>query len=153
MTLTTTRMATLRRTSSALGAAAILGLALSGPALARPEPAPEPAGQSNSCCLVDESVYGTHYGTKPSGNDSASGSANSVEHGAQQPKPAGPPSYNTWPNGGKVDTPTTDTLVLKPISNSIEVLQVALGALGGAALTVAAAAAMSTRRRHHLAHA
>ncbi|HEY3533998.1 MAG TPA: hypothetical protein VGK60_00410 [Pedococcus sp.] len=153
MTLTTTRKATIRRTSSALGATAILGLALSGPALARPEPGPSAPQQAGSCCVIDGSVYGQHYGTRRSDTDSASGSANSTEHSAQQPKPAGPPSYNTWPNGGKVDTTNADTLVLKPISNSFEALQVALGALGGAALTVAAAAAMSTRRRHHLAHA
>ncbi|HEX5427178.1 MAG TPA: hypothetical protein VFX00_02550 [Pedococcus sp.] len=149
----TVNATTIRRTSSALGAAAILGLALSGPALARPEPGPDASRAATSCCVIDESVYATHYGTKPSGGSSSSGSANAAENAAQQPKPAGPPAYNSWPNGGKVDTPNPDTLVLKPIGDSLELLQVALGALGGAVLTAAAAAAMASRSRHHVAHA
>lgn len=139
---------TIRRASSALGAAAILGLALSAPALARPEPGPH-AGQTT----VDQQAYSTHYGTTPGSSRSLSGSANAAENSVQQPKPAGPPAYNSWPNGGKVATPSQDTLVLKPIGNSIELFQVGLGALGGAALTAAAAAAMANRSRHHVVHA
>ena len=151
MTHTTTH-ATLRRTSSALGAAAVLGLALSGPALARPEPGPG-ARTAPACCVIDTTAYGTHYGTTTVGNASHGGSANASEHGSQQPQPRGLPSYNTWPDGGKGDAPGSATAVSNPVGSSIEALQVGLGALGGAALTAAAVTAMASRRRHHLAHA
>jgi hypothetical protein len=127
---------TIRRTSSALGAAAVLGLALSGPALARPEPGPDRHQPATSCCVIDESVYGTHYGTKPGTDSSSSGSANAVENAVRQPKPAAPPQ----------------TPVLKPIGDSIELLQIGLGALGGAVLAAAGASAMASRHRH-VAHA
>lgn len=70
--------------------------------------------------------------------------------------PAGPPSYNSFPNGGANDSQTGSADPASTLgSDSVEYLQIALGALGGVALTagVVAVAASGRQRRHHTAHA
>ena len=148
MTHTTTSRTTLCRTSSTLGAAALLGLVLAGPALARPDP--DDVGSLASV----PAMGATH--SRPKGHIAATydSTANAVESRMQQAlMPVAPPSFNSWPHGsgspadtragiGQVTAPRLD-------ETSIQYLQIGLGVVGGAALTAAAAGAVASRNRRH----
>jgi hypothetical protein len=107
------------RAAAGVGAAALIGLVLAGPALASPS-APNPGPPS--------------YNSWPSLSQA-------------QPNP-GPPSYNSWPNytPNSRDTGSTGSTVTLA-SDSLQYVQIGLGALGGAALTGVSAVAMASRQR------
>jgi hypothetical protein len=122
----------MRKLAAGAGAAALMGIALAGPALAEP---PLPRSTVDSGATIPNQgppAYNTWAGTTAVPNQ-------------------GPPSYNSWPSLRSEVSPVGATLVTD--SGGFDLAPLALGALGGASVAGAAAllagTALGRRRAIH----